>query len=189
MPQRTATLGGRPAPLRDKAEGSERGVDLPPFPAEIALHRAGLSAFVPTERYAITQPIRRRHRRSKRIIYMMKPLIPGFALLNLPDDPPVNWYRIMAIPYVMSLYGRLGGVSERDVAAIAAMETRLFSDNPYALAPADIAELTSGAMRGLPLTVTKVVADVPEPVLEGLVDLFGSKVEIQVPLSTVKRPR
>jgi hypothetical protein len=180
-PQRTDGANGKPVPLRAWLDKLDRDPEPPPFPAEVALCRSGYMPFVPTERWQ-----QRRHRHAKGKVWMMKPLIPGFALVFIEKDWMFNWFRLMSTPYVLGTYGRLTGIPDRSVAAIAAMEKRMWSNNPYGLKVGDSADIEIGSLRGREILITKVISETPKPVLQGLVEMFGSSVSIEIPLEFTK---
>lgn len=181
MPQRTDGVEGRPVPKREWIDKLKRDPEPPPFPAEVALCRSGYMPLVPTERWK-----QRRHRKSTDRVWMMKPLIPGFALVQIEDSLEFNWFRLMCTPYVMGTYGRLKGIPDRSVEAIMEMERRMWSNNPYGLHAGDAVDVGTGPLRGREILITKVVCETPKPVAEGLVELFGSSVYIEVPLEFLK---
>ena len=193
MPQRTEMVGDRPARFWERVPLNNRP-EVPPFPAEVALMRQGFEVFVPTERYKRSNRFAKRGGRRNPAklphnqIGMMRPMIPGFALVWV-DEEGFNWLRLMTIPYVLGMYGAIRGVNDNDIRQIAAMEARIWTPNPYGLIEGDTARVSAGALKGKDVTVTKVVVDAPQAMLQGLVNLFGSEVEIEVPLDMVKGTR
>lgn len=179
-PQRTAAINGKAAPLRLKL-AHRNAIELPPFPAEISLARAGYAPFVPTERWR-----QRRTRHTHDLIELMKPLIPGFCMVLLPDDPPTNWFRLCTVPHVIGVYGKVKGIREQDVYDIIAMEARLWSNNPFGLKQGDRALPHKGALKGQEISIEQVLVDTPDAVAHGLVRLFGRQVRITVPIEQMK---
>ena len=58
--------------------------------------------------------------------------------------------------------------------------------DPYALRAGRRAVVTRGPLQGTQVALVDVLHDVPDPVAKGVVELFGGKVEIVVPVELLR---
>lgn len=159
----------------------QRNGEVPDFPAVLALERHGFDVYVLTEHWS-----RRRNRYTRQRVTTRRPLIPGLVLLRWPTGLGLPWHRLHAVPYVIGFYGILRAVGEAETEALVGMERRADArpSDPYLLRPGMRAEIISGAMVEQEVDLQRV--DVPEGVARGLIEVFGGKVEIVVPLSALR---
>lgn len=166
MPQETETVV-RPADML--------------FRVQLAFKRRGVETFVPCESWS-----KRAHRNTHRRVTTTKPLVPGLLFARLPE--PVNWAAVMAAPNIRGVYGVVRPLMEAEIAQARAMEAMAVERpaDPFALRPGSQAVMMRGPMAGQEMQLTDVLVDVPGPVAKGMVEMFGGKVEIVVPVENLR---
>lgn len=160
---------------------TSRDGEIPTFPAVMALERRGFDVHVLTEQWS-----RRRNRYTRARVVTRRPLIPGLVLLRWSTGLGLPWHRLHSVPYVLGYYGIVRAMREADTSAFAGMERRADAKpgDPYLLRPGMTAEIISGALTEREVELQHV--DVPEGVARGLVEIFGGRVEIVVPLADLR---
>lgn len=141
------------------------------FPAERALAAGGYLPRTPTESWS-----RRKNRFTRMRVTTTRALIPGLVMVEVPEGVPVNWLRLLSVPYVRGIYGAVRDLSDEDVARLMQMSDELWvaPDDPNRLGPGDVAEVMAGPFAGFPAEIQSVRCDdVPEPIAQALVDIFG----------------
>lgn len=154
---------------------------VPEFPAVLSLRRHGFDVWVPTEQWS-----RRRNRYTHERVVTRRPLIPGLALVSIPDGGEPNFEVLRRCPYFLGWYGILRRVEAPDADRIGRMEDIAGAQpsDPYALRPGMRAQMIRGPMIEAQLELAAI--DIPQGVARGLMEIFGAKVEIVVPLSDLK---
>lgn len=184
LPMRWWALRADPrgmVPQRRETTLASTGLPRHPFPVERALARHGYQAYVPTESWS-----RKRSRWTRARCITTRALIPGFLMCRIAG--PVNWFHLLSTPYVLGTYGMLREIDGSDARALAQIEAELEADprDPFQVRPGQTATLTHGPLAGQTLELTDVLYDLPDPVAKGLVEAFGGKVEVEVPLQDLR---